>query len=178
MARRARRQDDRPRRADVRPFARSATASASGVRRRQPRRRIALENLAFAFPGGRSRSGERWRKRCSPISRRLSGTDQVRHLLAEQMLAAADVEGEDRFRQARRQGRGVLSSRPFWHWEMQAIGMRSERNRFPCWPGRLTNPSLHSMLEESAQQRQLGDLPAGCGAPMLRELAGGRASPC
>src|SRR5689334_2111422 len=73
------------------------------------RRRIALENLAFAFPG-------------RPLAERKALTRAMfAHFGAvllellkfgtysrEQMVAAADVEGDDRLRQARRHGRGVL----------------------------------------------------------------------
>ena len=67
----------------------------------------------------------------------------------EQMLAAADVEGEDRFRQARRQGRGVLFfTGHFGYWEMQAIAHALSAEPMSVLARPLDNPSLHSMLED------------------------------
>jgi Kdo2-lipid IVA lauroyltransferase/acyltransferase len=115
-----------------------------------PRRRIALENLAFAFPG-------------RPLEERKALTSAMfAHFGAvllelikfgtysrEQMLAAADVEGEERFRQALRQGRGVLFfTGHFGYWEMQAIAHALTAEPISVLARPLDNPSLHSMLED------------------------------
>jgi KDO2-lipid IV(A) lauroyltransferase len=141
------------------------------------RRRIALENLAFAFPG-------------RPLSERQALVKSMfAHFGAvvlelikfgtysrEQMLAAADVEGEERYQQARRQGRGVLFfTGHFGYWEMQAMSHALTGEPISALARPLDNPYLHSMLEEirtstgnSVIYRQ------GAVRRMLRELGAGR----
>ena len=142
-----------------------------------PRRRIALENLAFAFPG-----------RSEPERRALAQA-MFAHFGAvllelikfgtysrAQMLAAADVEGEERFHQAQRQGRGVLFfTGHFGYWEMQAMSHALNGDPVSALARPLDNPYLHSMLEairtstgNSVIYRQ------GAVRRMLRELAAGR----
>ena len=141
------------------------------------RRRIALENLAFAFPG-------------RPLSERQALVKSMfAHFGAvvlelikfgtysrEQMLAAADVEGEERYHQARRQGRGVLFfTGHFGYWEMQAMSHALTGEPISALARPLDNPFLHAMLEEirtstgnSVIYRQ------GAVRRMLRELGAGR----
>ncbi len=141
------------------------------------RRRIALENLAFAFPG-------------RPVKERTAlAQSMFAHFGAvllelikfgtytrEQMLAAADVEGEERFRQAQRQGRGVLFfTGHFGYWEMQAMSHALTVEPISALARPLDNPYLHSMLESirtstgnSVIYRQ------GAVRRMLRELGAGR----
>jgi len=142
-----------------------------------PRRRIALENLAFAFPG-------------RPVSDRQALVKSMfAHFGAvvlelikfgtysrEQMLAAADVEGEEWYHQARRQGRGVLFfTGHFGYWEMQAVSHALTGEPISALARPLDNPYLHAMLEEirtstgnSVIYRQ------GAVRRMLRELGAGR----
>jgi KDO2-lipid IV(A) lauroyltransferase len=147
-----------------------------------PRRRIAIENLAFAFPG-------------RPLEERKALTKAIfAHFGAvllelikfgtyshEQMLAAADIEGEDRLRQALRQGRGVLFfTGHFGYWEMHAITHALAAEPISVLARPLDNPSLHSMLEDirtstgnsviyrqGAVRRMLRDLAAGRGIAVL-----------
>jgi KDO2-lipid IV(A) lauroyltransferase len=94
----------------------------------------------------------------------------------EQMLAAADVEGEDRFRQACRLGRGVLFfTGHFGYWELQAMSHALTAEPISALARPLDNPYLHSMLEDirtstgnTVIYRQ------GAVRRMLRELAAGR----
>jgi KDO2-lipid IV(A) lauroyltransferase len=147
-----------------------------------PRRRIALENLAFAFPG---RSlGER-----RALTKAMFGhfgavlLELIKYgtYSREQMLAAADIEGEDRLRQAARQGRGVLFfTGHFGYWEMHAIAHALFADPISVLARPLDNPSLHSMLEDirtstgnsviyrqGAVRRILRDLAAGRGIAVL-----------
>jgi KDO2-lipid IV(A) lauroyltransferase len=141
------------------------------------RRRIALENLAFAFPG-------------RPLAERKAlARSMFAHfgavvlelikfgtLSREQMLAAADVEGEERFRQARRQGKGVLFfTGHFGYWEMQAMSHALTADPISALARPLDNPYLHAMLEDirtrtgnSVIYRQ------GAVRRILRELTAGR----
>jgi KDO2-lipid IV(A) lauroyltransferase len=112
-------------------------------------RQVALENLARAFP---SRS----------LAEREALTVQVfEHfgslllellkfgtLSHDEMRALCDVEGEDRLRQAYRQGRGVLIfTGHFGYWEMHGLvqGLRVEPLSVLARP--LDNPALHDDLE-------------------------------
>jgi KDO2-lipid IV(A) lauroyltransferase len=143
----------------------------------RPRRRIALENLAFAFPG-------------RPLGERTALTKAMfAHFGAvllelikfgtysrEQMLAAADVEGEDRFRQARGQGRGVLFfTGHFGYWEMQAISHALVAEPISALARPLDNPFLHSMLEDIRTSTGNAVIyRQGAVRRMLRELTAGR----
>jgi KDO2-lipid IV(A) lauroyltransferase len=141
------------------------------------RRRIALENLAFAFPG-------------RPLSERKALTKAMfAHFGAvllelikfgtysrEQMLAAADIEGEERFRQARRQGRGVLFfTGHFGYWEMQAMSHALTAEPISALARPLDNPYLHAMLEDIRTSTGNAVIyRQGAVRRMLRELAAGR----
>jgi Kdo2-lipid IVA lauroyltransferase/acyltransferase len=114
-----------------------------------PHRRLALDNLAAAFPG-RS-EGER-----RAIARgvfahfgclltellRFSGLDR------ERMLASVEFEGEERVTQALEQGRGVLFiTGHFGFWELQAM---AHALRFPpvgVVVRALENPQLNAWIE-------------------------------
>ncbi len=138
------------------------------------RRRVALENLAHAFPAR------------PPAEHRALAQAMFAHfggLLLEllkfgtysprQMLAASETEGEERVRQAHQQGRGVLFfTGHFGYWEMQAIAhpLRHHPNAVLARP--LDNPYLHRLLERirtstgnTVIYRQ------GAVRKMLRELA-------
>jgi Kdo2-lipid IVA lauroyltransferase/acyltransferase len=143
----------------------------------RPRRRIALDNLASAFP---SRPlGERQGLALAMFAHFgavLLELIKFGTYSREQMLAAADVEGEDRFRQARRLGRGVLFfTGHFGYWEIQAMSHALTAEPISALARPLDNPHLHAMLEEirtstgnTVIYRQ------GAVRRMLRELAAGR----
>jgi KDO2-lipid IV(A) lauroyltransferase len=141
------------------------------------RRRIALENLAFAFPG-------------RPLAERKTLTKAMfAHFGAvllelikfgtysrQQMLAAADVEGEDRLRQAQRQGCGVLFfTGHFGYWEMQAMSHALTAEPISVLARPLDNPHLHAMLEETRTSTGNAVIyRQGAVRRMLRELTAGR----
>ena len=143
-----------------------------------PHRRIALENLAHAFPGA------------AASERRALAQAMFAHfggLLLELIKFGtysprADAgggrsEGEERVRQAHQQGRGVLFfTGHFGYWEMQAIVARAARaSRSPSLARPLDNPHLHAMLEEI--RTRTGNTVIyrqGAVRRMLRELAAGR----
>ena len=141
------------------------------------RRRVALQNLAHAFPG-------------RPLSERKALAQAMfAHfggLLFElikfgtysraQMLAASEIEGEDRVRQAHQQGRGVLFfTGHFGYWEIHAVAHALRIEPISVLARPLDNPRLHAMLEEirtstgnTVIYRQ------GAVRRMLRDLAGNR----
>ena len=141
-------------------------------------RRIALENLASAFP---ARTG---------AERRALARAMFAHfgsLLLEllkfgtytpaRMRAAVDVEGEERARQAYQQGRGVLFfTGHFGYWEIHAIVQPLIIHPISVLARPLDNARLNEMLEgirtrtgNSVIYRQ------GAVRKVLRELAGNHA---
>ena len=112
-------------------------------------RRVALDNLAHAFPS-------------RPVSERRAVTHGMfvhfGRLLLEmmkfstmsetEMLAHSEIEGEDRVAQAHRQGRGVLFfTGHFGYWEIQAIAHPLRVDPIGVIARPLDNPYLHLMLE-------------------------------
>ncbi|MBI2828743.1 MAG: hypothetical protein HYX77_05675 [Acidobacteria bacterium] len=142
-----------------------------------PRRRIALENLAYAFPG---RTGQEQRALARAMFAHFGG------LLVElikfgtysraQMLAATETEGEERFRQAQAQGRGVLFfTGHFGYWEIHAIAHALRADPTSALARPLDNPLLDAMLEQIRTCTGNMVIPRqGAVRRMLRELAGGR----
>ena len=145
-------------------------------------RRIALENLANAFPGR------------PDDERRALARAMFAHfgaLLFEllkfstwsraEMLASVESEGEERVRQVSQHGRGVLYfTGHFGYWEIHALAhaLRFVPNSVLARP--LDNPILDAMLEEirtgtgntviqrrGAVRRILRDLAAGRGVAIL-----------
>jgi Kdo2-lipid IVA lauroyltransferase/acyltransferase len=112
-------------------------------------RRIALDNLAHAFPGR------------SPAERRRLARATFAHFGSlllellkfgaysrERMLAAIESEGEDRVWQAYQQGKGVLFfTGHFGYWEMQAITQPLRVKPVSVLARPLDNPSLNELLE-------------------------------
>jgi KDO2-lipid IV(A) lauroyltransferase len=112
-------------------------------------RRIALDNLARAFP---SRNAGELAPVCQGMfmhfGRLLCELIKFSSLPREQMLARVEVEGQEHVRQAYRQGKGVLYfTGHFGYWEIQAIafGLHAEPISVVARP--LDNPYLHAMLE-------------------------------
>ena len=143
----------------------------------RPRRRIALENLAYAFPG---RTAQERRALARAMFAHFGGMllELVKFgtYSREQMLAASETEGEDRVRQAHLQGRGVLFfTGHFGYWEIHAIAHALRIEPISVLARPLDNPLLHAMLEDirtstgnTVIYRQ------GAVRRMLRDLAGGR----
>ena len=137
-------------------------------------RRIALENLAAAFPG-------------RPVAeRRALARAMFAHFGSlllellkfggyspEQMLAAVDIEGEERVRLAQQQGKGILFfTGHFGYWEIQAIVHAARGYPTSVLARPLDNPYLHRWLER-IRTRTGGSVIYRQGAVrrMLRELA-------
>ena len=112
-------------------------------------RRIAVTNLAAAFP---SRPASEHRAMARAVFAHFGS------LLLEllkfstysppQMLAAIEIEGDERMRQAYAQERGVLFfTGHFGYWEMQAIVQPLLGHTVSVLARPLDNPRLHAMLE-------------------------------
>ena len=140
-------------------------------------RRVALENLAFAFPG-RS-DGERRmvaRATFAHFGSLLLELIKFGGCPPERMLAMSETEGEERVRQAHQQGRGVLFfTGHFGYWEIHAVAHALRLEPISVLARPLDNPLLHGMLEEirtrtgnTVIHRQ------GAVRRMLRDLAGNR----
>jgi Kdo2-lipid IVA lauroyltransferase/acyltransferase len=139
-----------------------------------PHRRTALENLAAAFPG-RPASEHRALTRAmfAHFGSLLLELLKFGSYTPEQMLAAVDIEGEDRVRQAQQAGKGILFfTGHFGYWEIQAIvhALRGYPTSVLARP--LDNPQLHQWLER-IRTRTGGSVIYRQGAvrKMLRELA-------
>ena len=112
-------------------------------------RRIALENLARAFPS--RQAGERARV-CRDMfvhfGRLILELIRFSTLTHDQMLARVEVEGQENVRQAYRQGKGVLYfTGHFGYWEIQAIAFALHAEPISVVARPLDNPYLHTMLE-------------------------------
>ena len=112
-------------------------------------RRIALENLARAFP---SRPADERARVCRDVfvhfGRLLLELIRFSSLTPEQMLARVEIEGQENVRQAYRQGKGVLYfTGHFGYWEIQAIAFALHAEPISVVARPLDNPYLHTMLE-------------------------------
>jgi KDO2-lipid IV(A) lauroyltransferase len=114
-------------------------------------RRVALENLARAFPT-RSRAQ---RRRLARATFAHFGSLLVELLKfgtysPDRMLATTEIDGQDRVMQAHLQGRGVLFfTGHFGYWEMQALAhpLRFKGAPLSVLARPLDNPALNDMLE-------------------------------
>jgi KDO2-lipid IV(A) lauroyltransferase len=145
-------------------------------------RRIALENLARAFP---SRSDAERALVCRGMfmhfGRLLLELIHFSSLTREQMLACVEVEGQEHVRQAYRQGKGVLYfTGHFGYWEIQAIAFALHAEPISVVARPLDNPYLHALLErirtctgntviyrQGGLRRVLRDLQSNRGVAML-----------
>ncbi|HEY6360553.1 MAG TPA: lysophospholipid acyltransferase family protein [Vicinamibacterales bacterium] len=115
-------------------------------------RRVALENLAQAFPT-RSVGQRRQLARATfaHFGSLLLELLKFGTYSRDRMLAATEIDGEDRVLQAHQQGRGVLFfTGHFGYWEMQAIAhpLRLKAVSVLSVLARpLDNPALNDMLE-------------------------------
>lgn len=141
------------------------------------RRRVALDNLAYAFP--RRSAAERTalaKAMFAHFGGLLLELIKFGTYSREQMLAASETEGEERVRQAHQQGRGVLFfTGHFGYWELHAVAHALRIEPISVLARPLDNPRLHVMLEgirtstgNSVIYRQ------GAVRRMLRDLAGNR----
>jgi KDO2-lipid IV(A) lauroyltransferase len=140
-------------------------------------RRIALDNLAAAFP---SRPADEHRA----LARAMFG--HFGSLLLEllrfgayspdQMLAAVEHEGEERVLQAYQRGRGVLFfTGHFGYWEMQAITQPLRAKPVSVLARPLDNPALNEMLERIRTRTGNAVIyRQGAVRKVLRELAANR----
>jgi KDO2-lipid IV(A) lauroyltransferase len=145
-------------------------------------RRIALDNLAAAFPlkpPGQRRALAR--ATFAHFGSLLLELLKFGSYSRERMLAAIDSEGEERVRQAYQQGRGVLFfTGHFGYWEMQAITQPLRVNPVSVLARPLDNRALHAMLEgirtrtgnsviyrQGAMRRVLRELAANHGIALL-----------
>ena len=113
-------------------------------------RRIALENLARAFP---SRSAGECARVCDGMfehfGRLLLELIRFSSLTREEMLARVEVEGQEHVRQAYRHGKGVLYfTGHFGYWEIQAIAFALHAEPISVVARPLDNPYLHALLEQ------------------------------
>jgi Kdo2-lipid IVA lauroyltransferase/acyltransferase len=114
-------------------------------------RRIALSNLAAAFPT-RSPADRRAITRAMFVhfGRLVFELIKFGTLSKEQIRARVEFDGEDRVLHAFQQGRGVLFfTGHFGYWEMHAIahGLRFGEHSLAVLARPLDNPYLHEMLE-------------------------------
>ena len=112
-------------------------------------RRIALDNLATAFPS-RSEAERRAMARAmfAHFGSLLLELLKFSSYSPERMLAAIDVEGEERARQAYDQRRGVLFfTGHFGYWEIQALVEPLLGHPISVLARPLDNARLHEMLE-------------------------------
>ena len=111
--------------------------------------RIALGNLAMAFPG---RSEDERKALAKHVFAHFGSVlfELLRfgHYSREEMLAAVDFDGDERARTAYEQGRGVLFiTGHFGYWEMHAITHALRAQPVSVLARPLDNPLLHRMLE-------------------------------
>ena len=140
------------------------------------RRRVALDNLAHAFPGRTARERRALaRAMFAHFGGLLVELIKFSSYSREEMLAATETEGEERLRQAHAQGRGILIfTGHFGYWELLAITHALRMAPMSVLARPLDNPYLHTALEEirtstgnSVIYRQ------GAVRRILRNLAGG-----
>jgi KDO2-lipid IV(A) lauroyltransferase len=137
-------------------------------------RRIALENLAHAFPGRPDAERRRLaRETFAHFGSLLLELLKFGTLSRERMLAAIESEGEERVWQAYQHGRGVLFfTGHFGYWEMQAITQPLRVRPVSVLARPLDNRSLNTMLE--AIRTRTGNsviYRQGAMRKVLRELA-------
>jgi Kdo2-lipid IVA lauroyltransferase/acyltransferase len=118
-----------------------------------PRRRVALDNLARAFPT-RSVDERRTiaRKVFRHFGRMLFELLKFSRLSADEMLARVEFEGDDRARQAYAAGRGVFFlTAHFGNWETNGLVHALHLAPLGVMARPLDNPRLHDLLERVRQ---------------------------
>ena len=137
-------------------------------------RRIALDNLAHAFPG-RPAAERRQLARATfaHFGSLLLEILKFGTWSRERMLAAVESEGEERVWQAYQQGRGVLFfTGHFGYWEMQAITQPLRVKPVSVLARPLDNVALNELLERIRTQTGNSVIyRQGAMRKVLRELA-------
>ncbi|HZR26036.1 MAG TPA: lysophospholipid acyltransferase family protein [Vicinamibacterales bacterium] len=117
-------------------------------------RRIALQNLATAFP--KRTDAERRtiaRQAFAHFGRLLMELLKFATLTHEEMLARVQVDGEERARSAYAQGKGVLFvTGHFGYWELQALVHALRVEPVGVIGRALDNPQLNELLERIRQE--------------------------
>jgi len=146
------------------------------------RRRIALENLAAAFPARRASERRALaRAMFAHFGSLLLELLKFSTYTPQQMLAAVEVEGLERNRQAYQQQRGVLFfTGHFGYWEIHAMVEPLHARPISVLARPLDNARLHEMLErirtktgnsviyrEGAVRKVLRELAANHGVALL-----------
>ena len=140
------------------------------------RRRVALENLAYAFPGRTVQEHRALaRAMCGHFGALLFELIKFGTYSPAQMLAASEIEGEERLRQAQAQGRGILIfTGHFGYWEILAMTHALRMAPMSVLARPLDNPYLHAALENI--RTSTGNeviYRQGAVRRILRNLAGG-----
>ena len=140
-------------------------------------RRIAIDNLTTAFPGRSPRECRRIARHVfRHMGRLLLEVLKLDGMPASALLTLIESDGDDRVREAYRQGRGVLFfSGHFGYWEMFGVGHPLRVAPFSYVERPLDNPLLDAVL--SRVRGQTGNSPIarqGGVRRMLRELAANR----
>jgi KDO2-lipid IV(A) lauroyltransferase len=112
-------------------------------------RRIALANLAVAFPARTPRERQAIAKSMfEHFGRLLLELLKYASLRNEQKLALVEWEGEERVRLAYAHGKGVLfCTGHFGYWEQQALAHALKFEPMAVMARPLDNPQLHDLLE-------------------------------
>jgi len=112
-------------------------------------RRIAVENLTAAFPARPDAERRAFaRAMFAHFGSLLLELLKFGTYTREQMLAAVELEGDERVRHAYQQERGVLFfTGHFGYWEMQALVEPLHHPPISVLARPLDNPRLHDMLE-------------------------------
>jgi KDO2-lipid IV(A) lauroyltransferase len=112
-------------------------------------RRIALANLAVAFPARTARERQAIAKSMfEHFGRLLLELLKYASLRNEQKLALVEWEGEERVRLAYAHGKGVLfCTGHFGYWEQQALAHALKFEPMAVMARPLDNPQLHDLLE-------------------------------
>jgi KDO2-lipid IV(A) lauroyltransferase len=141
------------------------------------RRRTTLENLVHAFPG---RSPREQRQRARAVFSHFGGllVELIKFgtWSPERMLAAVEIEGEERVRLGLQEGRGVLIfTGHFGYWEMLALAHALRIGPMSVLARPLDNQQLDAMLEEIRTRTGNSVIPRrGAVRRILRDLAAGR----
>jgi|KBSSwiStaDraftv2_1062776.scaffolds.fasta_scaffold01252_10 KDO2-lipid IV(A) lauroyltransferase len=112
-------------------------------------RRIALANLAVAFPARSARERQAIAKSMfEHFGRLLLELLKYASLRSDQKLALVEWEGEERVRLAYAHGKGVLfCTGHFGYWEQQALAHALKFEPMAVMARPLDNPRLHDLLE-------------------------------
>jgi KDO2-lipid IV(A) lauroyltransferase len=140
-------------------------------------RRIALDNLAHAFPS-RSDAERRALARAMFVhfGRLLLELIKIGSISEQEIADRIEIDGEDRVWQAHQQNRGVLFfTGHFGYWEIHAIAHALRLPSIAVLARPLDNPYLHDLLERIRTRTGNAVIyRQGAIRKVLRELAGNR----